>query len=116
MIPDIQPTVAILDTRVISPNIIDWKKLVRVLKDLNGTRNYHLPLSIDDKRVIKCYMDASFAVHPNFKSHTGGIMIWKTGATRYGSMKKNLNTRSSTDAGVVGVDDMASKSFWNFFY
>ena len=96
MIPDIQPTVAILDTRVISPNIIDWKKLVRVLKYLNGMRKYHLPLIIDDTRFIKWYLDVSFAVHPNFKIHTGGIIMWVTGAPKYGSPKKKLNTRSST--------------------
>ena len=67
-----------------------------------------MTLSIDDIRVIKCYVDASFSVHTNFKSHTGGITIWRTGETQSGSTKQQLNTRSITEEEVVGVDNMAS--------
>ena len=45
--PDIQPTIAILATRVQKPNKQDWEKLVQLMKYLNGTRKYHLTLSID---------------------------------------------------------------------
>ena len=116
VIPGINPTIYEIAARVRSPNVIYCNKMVRVLKYLNGTSKYHLMFSIDDMRVIKWYVDASFSFHPDSKIHTGSIMMWGTVATQSGSMKKNLNTRSSTDAGVVGVDDMASKSFWNFFY
>ena len=79
--------ISILATRVRSTNIIDWEKLVRVLKYLNGTRNYHLKFSIDDMRIIKWYMDASFAVNTDFNIHQGVIMMWGTGATKYGSIQ-----------------------------
>jgi hypothetical protein len=36
--PDIQPTIAVLCTRVKGPNEADWAKLVRLMKYLNGTR------------------------------------------------------------------------------
>jgi len=36
--PDIQPTVAVLATRVKEPNESNWNKMVRLLKYLNGTR------------------------------------------------------------------------------
>ena len=39
-------------------------------------------------------------------------MVWGTGATQYGSMKKMSNTRSITKAEVFSVDDMASKVLW----
>ena len=55
--PDIQPTIAVLDTMVRSPNNIYWNKLVRVLKLLNCMRKYHLMLIIDDMGVIKWYVD-----------------------------------------------------------
>ena len=110
--PDIQHTVAVLDTRVRSPNMIYWSKMVRVLKYLHFTRKYHLTLSIHDMRVINWYADTSFAVHPNFKSHTGGIMMWVPGENKSRSMKQKLNTRSSTDAEVVGVDNTASNILW----
>ena len=95
---DIQPTIGVLATRVISPNILDGKKWVRGLKYFNVTRKHHLKLVIDDIKVIKWNVDTSFTVHPYFKSHAGGIMMWGTGETQYGSMQKNLNTRSSIEA------------------
>jgi hypothetical protein len=36
--PDIQPTIAVLCTRVKGPNEANWAKLVRLMKYLNGTR------------------------------------------------------------------------------
>ena len=63
-------------------------------------------------RVIKWYVDASFEVHPAFNSHVGGLMMWVTGATEYGSMKKKLNRRSIMEGEVFGVDNMVSKTFW----
>jgi hypothetical protein len=64
--PDIHTTIAALCTRVKSPNQDDWKKLNRLLKYLNGTREDKLILSADDPHVIKWYVDSAFAVHPDF--------------------------------------------------
>ena len=72
--PDTQPTIAGLCTRVKKPTTGDWDKLVRHMRYLNGTRNDKLILSADDIHVIKWYVDAAFAVHPDFKSHSGGVM------------------------------------------
>jgi hypothetical protein len=73
--PDIQQAILVLCTRVKDPNQADWEKLMRVIKYLNGTRSEYLTLSADDLRVVKWYVDASFAVHPDFKSHTGARMM-----------------------------------------
>ena len=110
--PDIQHTVAVLDTRVRSPNMIYWSKMVRVLKYLHFTRKYHLTLSIHDMRVINWYADTSFAVHPNFKSHTGGIMMWVPGENKSRSMKQKLNTISITEVEIVIVDNMEPNILW----
>ena len=71
-----------------------------------------MTLSIDDMRFIKWYV----AFHPDFNSDTGRIMMWGTGATQSGSTKQKLNTRSSTEAEVVGVDDMESNILWKQIY
>jgi len=110
--PDIHPTIAILCTRVKSPNESDWMKLTRLIKYLNGTRNDVLTLSADDLRIIKWFVDASFAVHPDFKSHTGGIMSFGQGAVQAMSRKQKLNTRSSTESELVAADDHASLILW----
>ena len=77
--PDILPTIAYLCTRVKDPTVEDWKKLMQLMKYLNGTKNEILTLSAENLRVIKWYVDASFAVHADFKSHTGASMKFRGG-------------------------------------
>jgi len=110
--PDIHTMIAALCTRVRAPTQDDWCKLVRLLKYLNGTKADKLTLSADDLHVVKWYVDASFAVHPDFKSHTGGMMTFGSGAVQSISRKQKLNTRSSTEAELVAADDAATLIMW----
>ena len=90
----------------------DWKKLVRLLKYLNGTKDLVLTLSAEDLHIIKWYVDASLAVHPDFKSHTGGAMTFGRGAVQSVSRKQKLNTRNSCESELVGADDVSPLIFW----
>ena len=45
--PDIQTTIAFLTTRVREPDEDDWKKLIRLLKYLNGTRKLAFILKLE---------------------------------------------------------------------
>ena len=112
--PDIQPTIAVLCTRVKSPNEADWAKLVRLMKYLNSTKSLNLTLSADNLHCIKWYVDASFAVHPDYKSHTGATMSYGDGhgAVQSISRKQKLNTKSSTESELVGVDDVSVMILW----
>jgi hypothetical protein len=75
--PDIHPKIAVLCTPVKKLNEDDWRKLHRLLKKyLNGTREDKLILAADDLHVIKWYVHCALAVHPDFKSHTGGNMTY----------------------------------------
>ena len=110
--PDTQPTVSGLTTRVRCPIEDDWKKLLRLLKYFNGTRKDVLTLSTDNPHVLKWYVDASFAVHPDFKSHSGAVMTMGKGAVIAGSIKQRLNTTSSCEAELVGAHDFSPKIIW----
>ena len=110
--PDIHPTIAVLCTRVRTPNQDDWRKMVRLIRYLNGTRQDMLYLSADDLHLVRWHIDASFAVHPDFRSHTGGVMTYGRGAVQSISRKQKLNTRSSTEAELVGADDGATMILW----
>jgi len=110
--PDIQPTVAVLATRVKEPNESDWKKIVRLLKYLNRTRQKCLTLRVDKLNLLKWYVDVSFAVHPDFKSHTGGVLTMGHGALISMSRKQKLNTRNTCEAELVGADDMSILILW----
>ena len=74
--------------------------------------NDKLILSADDLHVIKWYVDSSFAVHPDFKSHTGGGMTYGQGMPITVSRKQKLNTKSSTEAELVGADDVSTMILW----
>ena len=52
-------------------------------------------------------MDARFAVHPNFKSHTGAIMTMGQGEMQSLYRKQKVNTRSITEDELVAVDDVS---------
>jgi hypothetical protein len=112
--PDIQPTIAVLCTRVKGPNEAGWEKLVRLMKYLNGTRELKLTLSADNLHCIKWYVDTSFAVHPDYKSHTGATMSYgdDNGVVQSISRKQKLNTRSSTESELVGVNNVSVMILW----
>jgi hypothetical protein len=88
--PNIQQAISTLCTRVRDWNQADWEKPMRVMEYLNGSKGENLTLSADNLRVVKWYADASFAVHPDFKSHTGAMMMLGKGA----NCKKAKNERA----------------------
>ena len=110
--PDIHTAIAALCTRVQAPNLKDYNKLRRLIQYLNGTRGDKLILSADDLQILIWYADISFATHPDFKSHTGGVFTYGRGAEITASRKQKLNTSSSTEAELVGSDDMATMILW----
>ena len=110
--PDIQIAIAFLCTRVKKPDYDDWKKLGRVMKYLRGSKDLVLTLEADNMNVIKWWADGAFAVHDDCKSHTGGIMKIGDGAAYATSRKQKLNTRSSTEAELVAVDDVIGQVIW----
>ena len=114
--PDIQLSVFFLCTRVRGPDTDDYKNLARVMKYIQGTIGLPLILSIDKSVNRKWYVDASFAVHKDMRSHTGGFMTMGTGGAYVQSSKKNLNTKSSTDSKLVGVDDVLTQIIWTRYF
>ena len=114
--PDSSTAIAFLTTRVQSPNIDDWRKLSHLMEYLRVTRLLPLILSADGSGVLMWYVDASFAVHPNMRSHTGGGLTMGRGFPIVSSTKQKLNTRSSTESELVGVDDMMPIVVWSRYF
>jgi hypothetical protein len=75
-----------------------------------------LQLEADNMHIIKWWIDASFAVHPNMRSHTGGCMSLGKGVVYGTSTNQKLNTRSSTEAELVGVNDVMSQVLWTRYF
>jgi hypothetical protein len=114
--PDIQTAIAFLCTRVKEPTKHDYNKLARVIKYLRKTRDLVLRLSADNLNVVKWWIDAAYAVHPDMRSHTGGTMSMGTGSAYSTSKKQKLNTKSSTEAELVGVDDVLPQALWTKYF
>jgi hypothetical protein len=88
------------------------KKLRRLIQFLKATKEEVLTLKADNSHVIKWHVDAAFAVHDDFKSSTGALMSMGSGAITAGSTKQKVNTRSSTEAELVGLDDYIARIMW----
>jgi hypothetical protein len=113
--PDIQPIVSVLCTRVKQPTEKAFSKLVRMMKYLTSTRKDTLKLSIKDGiNKLEWFIDASFAVHPDFRSHTGMTMRvgGGIGSPIQQSLKQKLNTDSSATSELVGVHQTLLVVLW----
>ena len=71
---------------------------------------------IDKSGNIKWYVDASFAVHKGMRGHNGGFVNMGTGEAYVQSSKKKVNTKSSTEADLVGVDDVMTQVIWTRYF
>ena len=65
---------------------------------------------------IKWYVDASFAVNNDMRSYTGGFMPMVTGGAYVWSINQKLNTKSSTEAELVGVDDVLTQAICTQYF
>ena len=95
-----------------SPTKQDDDRLSRVMKYLLSTSKLILGLQADNMNIIKWWIDASFAVHFDMKNHTGGTMLLGTGDIYSSSSKQKLNTKSSTESELVGMDDILPQALW----
>lgn len=83
---------------------------------LRATRGLPLILKIDDSGNIQWYINASFAVNSNMRSHTGILMAKGKCLIYLASMKQKLNNKSSTKAEVIGVNDDINQVLWKKYF
>jgi hypothetical protein len=110
--PDILTAIIFLSTRVKKATTEDAAKLNRVLGYLNATAEMGLILEGSKALQVIAYIDASYGVHPDLKSHTGGMISLGDGAIWAKSTKQKLNVKSSTEAEQVAVSDLCSQVIW----
>ena len=66
----------------------------------------------DDSGRVTWNIDASFAVHPDCKSHTGACLTLGHDSILSISAKQKINAKSSTEVELVGVDDAMTFVMW----
>jgi hypothetical protein len=109
---DILLPIAFLCTRVAKSTQQDRTKLKRVLEYIKGSLDDEYILGADDMGKMRSWVDAAFAVHPDMKSHTGGVVSFGTGGVACKSVKQKLVTKSSTEAETVGASDYLPNTLW----
>jgi len=112
--PDILCSVSFLCTRVRAPTEQDRKKLHRLLRYLRDTK--HLGVKIGggpDGCIQLCaWVDASFGVHFDGKSHTGMFISLGRGPILAKSQKQRVVSKSSAEAELIGTSDISSLLAW----
>ena len=83
---------------------------------LRETRRLVYTLEADDLTVVKWWAGSYYAVHPDMKSHTGGNMSLGKGAIYGMSTRQKLNTKSSTEAELVGASDVMPQVLWTRYF
>jgi len=107
---DIQTAVEFLCTRVKDLDEDNYKKLTKVMQYIRNTK--YLTLTIEPSTDPKWWVDSSYAVHLDMRSHTGVIMSLGKSATYSTSTKQKLNTKSSMEAELVAIDDAMAQVLW----
>ena len=72
-------------------------------------------IGVEDSGTLTWNIDASFVVHLDCKSHTGACLTLGYGRVLSISVKQKINTKSSTDAERVNVDDAIVMWMKRFF-
>ena len=69
-------------------------------------------IGADSLSIVQSWADASYAIHMDMKSHTGGTTSFGHGVTHSKCSKQKMNTKSSTEAEVVAASDYLGHTVW----
>jgi hypothetical protein len=86
--------------------------LKRVLEYIKGSIDNEYILGADDIARLRSWVEAAFAMHPDMKSHTGGVISFGRGGLACKLGKQKLVTKSSTKAKTVGTSDYLPNNLW----
>ena len=103
--PDILLTVGFLCTRVTKATERDKIKLQRLINYVHATKDKKLTLKVEYPVRVFCFVDASYGVHVDGKSHTGAAVTLGAGCFLAKSSKQKIVTKSSTEAELVAITD-----------
>ena len=103
--PDVLTAVGFLCTRVTRATVQDKLKLRRVLGYLKRTKKKTLHLKIGDLKLLKMFVDAAFATHPDAKSQTGVAVFMGEALLFAASRKQKCVSKSPTDSELIALSD-----------
>ena len=91
-------------------------KLIRTMEYMQLKQWLPLTLESYDVLILKWLVDASYAMHNDFLSHTGATLSLGKGYPYSKSSKQKLNTKSYTEADLVGLGDMMTMIICTIYF
>ena len=80
------------------------------MKYLRNTRDITLTMEAGDGP--KWWVDSSYVLHPDMRSHSGIFMTLGKYTGYVASNKQKINTKSSTEAELLAIDDSMGQILW----
>ena len=75
-----------------------------------------MTLSADSMSSVKWWVDASYDVHNDMRSHTGGCMMIGRGALFSKSSTQKLKSKSSTEAELIAANEVLPQILWTRYF
>ena len=110
--PDLLVAVAFLVRRVQHPDTDDWEKMERLIRYIRGTKELGIRLAGERHLSVTAYVDASYGVHSDMKSHTGAMITLGRGPVFAKSTVQKLNTVSSAESELVALSESVGQVLW----
>jgi hypothetical protein len=88
----------------------DHNKLKQLLECIHGTMDLEYILGADHLKTMTSWVIASYVVHPDIRSHNGGMMSFGRAGIGCKPTKHKINVKSLTEAKIVGVSKHHSNS------
>ncbi|XP_042988598.1 secreted RxLR effector protein 161-like [Carya illinoinensis] len=111
--PDISFAVGMLGRYQSNPGMSHWKAAKRVLRYLQGTKDYQLTFRRTDNLEVIGYSDSDFAgCSDSRKSTSGYVFLLAGGAISWKSMKQTITASSTMEAEFVACFEATVHGLW----
>jgi hypothetical protein len=112
--PELLTAVSYLATQVTNCDGDDVDKLIRLIRYIRGTRKMGMILRPGASGIwMHLLVDGSYGVHAAGRSRTGScVVIGDVGAVHCRSSKQTIVTKSSTEAELDGLSDLANQGLF----
>ena len=100
---DILFPVSFLATKSQAPTKTDYNKAVIILKYLYSSKDLQLTHTCNTSSSLTAFIDASYALHDDAKSHTGSLIYSGRNLVHGSANKQKVMAKSSTESETNGV-------------
>ena len=110
--PDTETSISFLMKWVSKSDHDDWNKLRRIIGILKRTIDNVRVIGATSITEIMTFVDSSYAVHDNMRSHTGGLVSFGIGAAHTRSNTSKVNVKSATESELVSASEYLPYTLW----